>query len=493
MVGNTGSNVTSQTTKTNNYNNNDKGQQSYNSTMNSTKSSYSSSSGTKKSVPPLDEQTQLDLILSDLLNEQAFVSSPTSPKSASGKETRTFRTYDTHTSPGGKTSYQTAEVTYKIPGGYKEEKTTVTRSEEKQAYVPPNAFSYTTSPELARKANSPKTQTLPYRTDYDNRYNDSSYRTMESSRSMSPTDTTASWLQEQQHKLRQRKDSKSEMQVEQERQLVEELKSAQNKFISQKAQKQQEEKITMDTFNKVSSPPRVVSPVANGPVTTYNYQVSRNNNSYSNEKPQPNASAVNVSWPPVNYNPGDLTSYSTTTYRTETKSGGVTKPPPSPGQTRQIIYPAPVSPPARSSSKDYMQRNRTTSNSSWQGGSSNTNSLNRQYSDRYDVDIRPPVVKTITITTPPLSPRLSPKQQNQNQIQNTYKVNTVQRINTIQPSPVTTRREFVQSNTSMHHAPTKTKTTEVQELDHTDGHKNSNYITEVYINRSPSGPGRPLP
>lgn len=408
----------------------------------------------------MDEQKELDMILSDLLNDQVFVSSPKSPASTSN-ETRTYREYDVERSPDGKVLYRTAEANFKMPEHQQQQqqnysyRTTHSESSSK-SYVPPNAFSYTpASPELARRTESTKTTTLPYsvRTDYQNGDQFSSY---------SRSETDNSWLQQQQQKLRERKDSKSEERQMQERQLVDELRSAQNKYFTKRAQNEADEQAVMNSFQSTSPPP-----MSNGP-TSGNYSYSmKKTHTYSTEKtPEP-----------VRSYPGDSFTTSTTSYRTESQSN---KPPPSPGQIRtNIQINMPVSPPIRSSSKDYMQRTRTSSTSnSWQSSSGQSN-LQRQNSDqtfdRQSEVILPPVVKTITITTPPQSRRsFSPtSQQSQQTSKKSYEFHQTIR----DQSP-----DFTKS--LPRYSPTKTKVTEIQETNHPDGDKKSHYITEVYVHRT---------
>lgn len=333
----------------------------------------------------------------------------------------------------------------------------MTKTEEK-SYVPKNAFSYIsgpTSPEMQRKAESPKTHSLPYRTDYDNRYyntNESSFnRTMDSSRSMSPSEQTASWLQEQQHKLRQRKDSKDEKTVQQERQLVEELKTAQNKYFLKRAHNQAEEQATMDSYHSTSSPP-----VANGPVSS-SYVVTQNH-AYSTERSAPSFT-------------GDSSLYNS--YRS-TSSSSTHKPPPSPGQQRAVPpLISPVMPPVRSSSKDFMQRSRTTSTSSWQG---------RVGQKEEPEEIKPTVIRAISVTTPPQSPHpFSPLQQQQ-----MYEVSTAR--HTEQTPPPRDQNIDIKMTLPIHE-PTRTKVTEVQETSYPEGQTKSHYITEVYVHRTAGADG----
>ncbi|XP_052719179.1 tensin-3-like isoform X3 [Crassostrea angulata] len=260
----------------NNNNAKSYGSQSYN-------TSYSTNA--KQSVTPLDEQTQLDDILSNLLNDQVI--SPKSGASTMSKETRTFRTYETHTGADGKTVHQNAEVTYKLPGEVKEERHYTVKTEKSTSpYMPTKAFSYTTSPEMARKFDSPKSNTLPYKTDYDNRYqsdlSSSSYSTMQNGKTVSDTD---SWLQQQQKKLRDKKDYKDDFRVQQEKKLVEELRSAQNRYMTKRAQSEEEASSVKN------------SSLSNGPASApphgYSYSMSRTH-AYSTEKPPGTFSSGNV-------------------------------------------------------------------------------------------------------------------------------------------------------------------------------------------------------
>ncbi|XP_048774490.1 tensin-1-like isoform X4 [Ostrea edulis] len=251
-----------------NSNNNTKsyGSQSYN-------TSYSTNA--KQSVTPLDEQTQLDDILSNLLNDQVI--SPKSGSSTMSKETRTFRTFETHTGPDGKMAHQSAEVTYKLPGEVKEERHYTVKTEKSSSpYMPTKAFSYTTSPEMARKFDSPKSNTLPYKTDYDNRYQSdmsSSYSTMQNGKMVPESD---SWLQQQQKKLRDKKDYKDDVRVQQEKKLVEELRSAQNRYMTKRAQSEEEAACVKNS--SLSNGP------ASAPPQGYSYSMSRTH-TYSTEKP----------------------------------------------------------------------------------------------------------------------------------------------------------------------------------------------------------------
>ncbi|CAC5391765.1 TNS [Mytilus coruscus] len=434
-------------------------QQGYSTSNNTMKSSYSSQSTLPKKAATVDEQKELDMILSDLLNDQVFVTSPKSPPKSShssSNDTRTFRTYDTERGPDGKLTYRTAEVNYKVPEQQSYSYSTRTFSDDSKTYVPPNAFSYTpASPELARRTETTKTTTLPYsvRTDYEHQNGD------QFSYSRSDSDNS-SWLQQQQQKLRERKDSKSEERQQQEKQLVDELRSAQNKYFTKRAQNEADEQAVMTSFQQNMSPPPTMS---NGPTTgNYSYSMKKTHTFSTDKSPEP-----------VRTYPTGDSSYTSTSYRTESN-----KPPPSPGQTRtNIQINMPVSPPLRSSSKDYMQRSRTSSSSnSWQStqGQNSYRQNSDSTFDRQSEVILPPVVKTITITTPPLSRRsFSPT--NQQNVQKTSNYEIRQTVRDQSP-------DF--SKSLPRYSPTKTKVTEIQETNFPEGDKKSHYITEVYVHRT---------
>ncbi|XP_076088670.1 tensin-3-like isoform X15 [Mytilus galloprovincialis] len=262
-------------------------QQGYSTSNNTMKSSYSSQSTLPKKAATVDEQKELDMILSDLLNDQVFVTSPKSPPKSShssSNDTRTFRTYDTERGPDGKLTYRTAEVNYKVPEQQQTSYSYSTRTfnDDSKTYVPPNAFSYTpASPELARRTESSKTTTLPYsvRTDYEHQNGD------QFSYSRSDADNS-SWLQQQQQKLRERKDSKSEERQQQEKQLVDELRSAQNKYFTKRAQNEADEQAVMQTsFQQNMSPPPTMS---NGPTTgNYSYSMKKTHTFSTDKSPEP--------------------------------------------------------------------------------------------------------------------------------------------------------------------------------------------------------------
>ncbi|ESO86284.1 hypothetical protein LOTGIDRAFT_167326 [Lottia gigantea] len=378
----------------------------------------------KDTVKPLDETTQLDNLLEDLLNQQNYISSPSSPKNQDAKTitttTRTFTTYsptDSQKSPD-RVAIQRAEVSYKLPGTRAEENrqllisSSLDEVDKKPSGIPRNAFTYTpTSPrdqsktyhtlerDMMKTESNMKTHTLPYRTDYDNKHNDSYYHTLDSSHFKSDNETTSSWLQQQQSKLQSKRDH-GDFRSQQEKQLVSELKNAQNKFYSRRAQSESDEMEFMDNYRG-----------QNGPISPTSAQVS-----YA---PQPPRRAYSTD----GFFPEAPGTYTTHTMTTESRSYGSkstsNKPPPSPTQQQRF---QPVAPPVRTSSKDYM-RARSNSSSSWhpQANEPDPQIIPRSYSSSH--------------STPPRSPRaLSPTGPHSTTTYTTYRTMTSPEIPP-QPKP----------------------------------------------------------
>ncbi|XP_071112259.1 tensin-3-like isoform X3 [Haliotis cracherodii] len=462
---------------------------SYRSSVQSSKTNYGSSTMPKQTVKALDERTQLDELLSDLLQDQVFVSSsPTSPKDASASTitttTRTFTTYNTidsnQRSPNQNVSIQRAEVTYKVPGA-KEEKHhyTITAGGEqdlRKPGVPKNAFSYTaTSPtiegktvqplekELIRNAeNMPRMQsppgrvhTLPYRTDYENKYNEYSYHTLDGSSLQQREVDNASWLQQQQEKLR----AKKEVRSPQERQLVSELRSAQNKYYTRRTQNEAEEQAVMETYK---------TPVANGPVSPTNVQSynppqrSQSHDGFWSNDTQPYNMRQQMSPTDNHFNTySQAYSESRQSYNRSVSN----KPPPSPTLQRSMISAPPVTPPVRTSSKEFM-RSRSNSSSSWQPQQQRP--LQRQASETlYDRDFAPQSIPRSYSASH--SPRaLSPEQQGLQQASfTTYR--TIKHIH--QDDDSMTRQQ--QPPVQMAPEPVAPQTQQ-------------HYVTEVFVHRGPS-------
>ena len=394
--------------------------------------------------PPLDERSQLDELLSDLLSDQVIVTSPTSPRSPAGPRsprsppgpaspqqdmmsgaktvTTTTHTYSTYTGtdsaagrshPTDKVLIQRAEVTYKVPGqGEERHHYTIAGEppELEKPRVPKGAFTYTpaspsqadqsrTFQSLERDMNrtehvsglqqSPpaRTHTLPYRADYENRYNASEtqhYNTLDSDQT--------SWLQQQQQKLQRMRDGRDASgRTEQEKQLVQELRFAQNRYYKQRAHSEAEEQAVMESYRQ--------APVHNGPIT-------------------PASAPANYAPPPRGFGgeTGHFNTFSQTQYSESHFSSAAerssNKPPPSPTMQRSAPPASmPVQPPVRSSSKDYMRSRSNSSSNTWQVSPPPPASrpLARQYSDTlYDREHGPNLQARHTPSshsTPPHSPR----------------------------------------------------------------------------------------
>ncbi|XP_076459014.1 tensin-3-like isoform X4 [Babylonia areolata] len=393
--------------------------------------SYNSVPRQKASVPPQEERSQLDELLSDLLSDQVVVTSPRSPHSPSSPQqnmmksaktvtttTHTYHTFsntDSHgggRSPADKVLIQRAEVTYKVPGVGEERQHYTIAGEppdlEKPRGSEEGAFAYTstTSSQVdqsrrfqslerdmnrrehvtnVRQSPPAHTQTLPYRADYENRYNVSEsqhYNTLDSEQ--------ANWLHQQQQKLRQKRDGRDASgRTEQEKQLVSELKFAQHRYHTQKDSSEADERAMMDSYRQ--------PPLQNGPLSA-------------------STLPANYAPPPRGFggDSGHFSTYSQSQQQYMESHYGdrsSNKPPPSPTLQRSVPpVSMPVQPPARSSSKDYM-RSRSHSSSStnlWQTSPPASRPLERQYSetlldrDHMGQVAAPP--RRAASSTPPLSP-----------------------------------------------------------------------------------------
>ncbi|XP_070186091.1 tensin-3-like isoform X8 [Littorina saxatilis] len=397
---------------------------------------YNSVPRQQASVPPLNERSELDELLNNLLSDQVIVTSPTSPQSLPGPRsppgqlspntmsgaktvTTTTRTYSTYSgtdsgagrvNPSDKVLIQRAEVTYKVPGqGEERQHYTIAGEppELEKPRVPKGAFTYTpTSPNsmsqidqsrtfqtLERDMNKsehvvshslqsqqsppPRMNTLPYRADYENRYN-----SLESQQYSTLDSDQASWLQQQQQKLQRMKDGRdSTGRTEQEKQLVQELRSAQNRYYNKRALSEAEEQAMMDSYHQ---------PVHNGPLI-------------------PSSAPPSYAPPPRGFGEetGHFNTFTQSQYA-ESQSFGSNKPPPSPTMQRSTAS-IPVMPPARSSSKDYMRSRSNSSSNTWQVSPPASRPLARQYSDTlYDRDTGPNLQARhapSSYSTPPHSPR----------------------------------------------------------------------------------------
>ena len=468
-----------------------------------TQKSYSTSSASPRSAKALDEQTQLDQILSDLLNEQAFVSQKSPSGQAYSAETRSFKTIEDHISPEGIRVVQRGDVTYRMPEMKEEKHFTVktqtkTMSEDEKSYKPVNAFTYTPpSPEMARSfepirsprsPGSPRAGTLPYKVDYENKYskNESYSRTANGPASLSDGEHSLSWLQQQQAKLREKSLERDPQRVHKEKMMIDELKTAQaqNKYFARRAQSEDEADLS---YKKTSE-------LQNGPTSPYSYTVSRTH-TYSNSDKAGSDSVFRPENIPLSES---HTTYIRQQYMSD--DGKVSnKPPPSPSLQRTImpVVSSPAPPPQRTSSKDYMQqqnRYRSNSGSTYQAQTQNNSSassswqtqtqsqarpLQRHYSESaYDRDHyeRQNAQRSLSVTTPPLSPRsVSP------QTYQTYKTiyKTVHHRKEDEPDSQPIVPQPIEVKVERH---TESKQQMVQ-----PPKPSSHYITEVYVQRSGGG------
>lgn len=303
------------------------------------------SSSTAKPEPTkaLDEHRELDAILEGLLKDQAFESVKSAPASVSESSTVTSSYTETHKPMSYVT--QKTEIIKETPVYIEESHYTITKSsEEKMKHVPKNAFSYTAPPVVETKIIretetrkspdkelSPKSYTLPYRADYEN-----TYSTTYTTESTSHMDSEAlSWLEQQQQKLKQKKEDDDGKRSHQEKALVEELKHAQTRYATKRAKSDQEEQEVMQSY--INGPS---SPITFDGYTVYQMSISPQTTTRKHHS--------------VNDEVFDVTA-------SETHSRTVSKPPPSPGPTVRTTSTTTPPAPVRSSSKDYMQRQRSNS------------------------------------------------------------------------------------------------------------------------------------
>ncbi|KAL8566605.1 hypothetical protein ACOMHN_054827 [Nucella lapillus] len=484
-------------------------------------------------APTVDERSQLDDLLSDLLSDQVIASpkspqqslsgprsplSPASPPQQSGGKsmmTTATHSYSSFSSPdgGGVRSppadgvfVQRADMSYRSPGQFEDRQKYSTGGEvpdSERSRVPKGAFTYTpTSPSsqpdrahayqslerdmsrtdhgLALQQSPPsRTQTLPYRADYENRYTASEgqhYNTMDSEQT--------SWLQQQQQKLqRMREGRDASGRTEQEKQLVNELRVAQNRYFRQRAHSDAEEQVVMNTYRQ--------PPMHNGPL-----------------------SAPPTHAPPPREFGGETGHFNTFSQsqsqfvESHFNGGGErssNKPPPSPTMQRSQVQPAsappPVQPPVRSSSKDYM-RSRSQS-----GGSSHvwpvstphppaaSRTLVRQYSDTlYDREQRLNLQAQLapsSQSTPPLSPHaLSPTlmDPNASTTYTTYK--TIHKELHDEPHPPRPQhavqhqhQQQVVTVPVLHSQAPPPPGPSAQQPQSSAGHQQHNYVTEVFVHR----------
>ncbi len=210
-----------------------------------------------------DEQTQLDQIINELLGDQMFSTSPPqqvknyNPNygslSSQAGNTQTIVSWQTDKEGPTKKTTVSKQTRTSGPQSRAETITVQKRESSKDGY----GGSYNTQrsqnsqfykSEKHERVGSPisslgsptpsRLHSVPYKIEYENRYADS-YSPMEY---FSDSELPRSWLQQQQLKLRAKREGKDYgFRTEQEKQLVHELRGAQMKFKSKRAMSEAEE------------------------------------------------------------------------------------------------------------------------------------------------------------------------------------------------------------------------------------------------------------
>ncbi|GFN99936.1 tensin, partial [Plakobranchus ocellatus] len=317
---------------------------------------------TRKTVQTLEEKTQLDELLNDLLSpieQKRTAASPAlSPNSSTANMLGT----------SNKTSTQRSDVI-----------------EHEVMRSPTYRSQQASPPPPARPSYRPAEFEIPPPSKYSDNYSSAPPTTSSAPMQYSSLDSDANaWLAAQQQKLKNFKEGRDASgRTVQEKNLVNELKFAQNKYYTRRTDLEEEERSVMDQYGR-----------------QHNYQQHLNG---PLSPPQQYASSYSTSYVESSRSYGDSA-------RRPTASN---KPPPSPIMQRSLQPPAqnaapPAPIPARGSSREFMQRTRSNSSSSWQQ-QQHRSTLTRQQSDtlydRRDVEHIQPKSYGSTHSTPPLSPR----------------------------------------------------------------------------------------
>lgn len=349
----------------------------------------------------IDEQSQLDEILNELLSEQMFEPDPNakvvgsvSPNYGSitrqAGNSRTVLSWDTQNQGPTKRAVVTKEIKSHTPNTRSE---TVTMSKKEFSgpqFASPSSsrkpYNYGGGPSSMRHETRSETFTeshrdhvgspissptpsrqnsVPYRVDYDNRSMDS-FRSLDYS---SDSELPGSWLHQQQQKLRAKREGKDNFvhhRSQQEKQLVSELKNAQTSIKKKRAQSDAEEQAIIDQFMQndhqdvftQNGTYRSQSPEK---VTTYKKPSSpqpiRRTYSTDSHKSEKSYFVSGLERPPFSTAQTKYT-FSVSPPKSATMNGISGKPPPSPALVRAS---APSSPlvPIRSSSKEAVVRSRS--------------------------------------------------------------------------------------------------------------------------------------
>ncbi|BFZ22154.1 hypothetical protein BsWGS_25192 [Bradybaena similaris] len=423
----------------------------------------------RRPVQTIEERTQLDELLSDLLSDQAYVSptqrsprsfqtaaqsqqSSVSPSGTSSNITlnpamssaktystsnRTYTTYssaDAHRSPD-KLLIQHAEVSYKVPGqGEVKDHYTIaadptdvldtSSGRPSQSYhpkgVPTNAFSYTSGISSSQQTSSQRAEVVEHEV-----------IRSQPARGLQSPPSHPSYRPEYEPKFETTPASYQYSSLDEDT----------NSWLAQQQQKLKNFKEGRDSSGRTEQEKKLVNELRyaqnkyytrrdhteeeervavdsrerqtlhNGPTSP-----ERVTTSYIIPQRSQSSTVVDGLWPQDQYY---NTSYSTSSY-SESRSFGdkkSNKPPPSPTMQRsQPTSSVPMPVPARTSSKDYMRTRSSSSSSSWQQQQQQQpplpqqRTLQRQQSDTLydrnrDVEHIQPRSYGSTHSTPPLSPR----------------------------------------------------------------------------------------
>ena len=354
----------------------------------------------------IDEQSQLDEILNELLGEQMFQPDPNARVSGTvapnyGSITRqagnqrTVLSWESAQQGPTKRAVVTKEIKSHSPNT-KTETVTVTKKEISAPRFSPSptrkhskdAFSsYGTSSTMHSETHSESVRdrvgspirspissptpsrlnTLPFRAEYDDRSMDS-FRSLDYS---SDSEVPSSWLQQQQQKLRAKRESKESIahRSEQEKRLVMELKNAQTSIKKKRAVNEADEQAVIEQFMQqdqdvfAQNGPAfgVRSPSPEKVTTTYMKRSSpepiRQVYPTDTQKTEKSYFVSGLERPPFSTAQTKYT-FSVSPPKSSLTNGISGKPPPSPMLGRAS---APSSPliPVRSSSRDAMVRSRS--------------------------------------------------------------------------------------------------------------------------------------
>ena len=343
----------------------------------------------------MDEQSQLDEILNELLSEQMFqpdsnarVTGSVSPNYGSitrqAGNSRTVLSWDSMNQGPTKRAVVTKEIKSVTPNS-RTESVTMSKKEfsgsgggsgfspspTRKSYGTSSTsntmrsenYSETTRDHMGSPIGSPTPQRLhsvPYKVDYDNRSMDS-YRSLDYS---SDSELPGSWLHQQQMKLRQKREGRDTIahhRNEREKQLVKELKTAQTSIKKKRAQSDADEQEIINQIIRSEQDVFAQNGTYRSPSPEKPYQKPtspqpiRRTYSTDSHKSEKSYFVSGLEKPPFTT---AQTKYTFSVSPPKYSNGISGKPPPSPGPLRAS---APSSPlvPVRGSSKDAMVRSRS--------------------------------------------------------------------------------------------------------------------------------------